>query len=93
MISHIPHPFGIIGLAMGVMAVTATGQYIEDHELRLPTVCSVGAVVIGGAWQLSRRFQRIEDHFQTLDEKLNALWCIKHPDKNTSCPPEKHEHE
>jgi hypothetical protein len=72
--SHLPHPFGIIGLASMVMVVTGASQFIEDSTIRLPTVCAVGAVVLGGAWQLSRKFQRIED-------RLDDLWCTRHPDQ------------
>lgn len=78
---HFPHPLGLLSLAAGVMGVTAASQVLEDHSVRLPTVFAVGSVVIGGAWQLSRRFQRFEDHFIEIDRKLDALWCIKYPDK------------
>ena len=85
--AHMPHPLGIIGLALGVMGVTATSQVLEDHTLRLPTVFAVGSVVVGGAWQLSRRFQRFEDHFTEIDRKLDELWCIRHPERTRPTEP------
>lgn len=84
---NLPHPFGVIGLAFLVMGATASAQVIEEHDVRLPTVVSVGAVVIGGAWQLSKRFQRIDDRFESIDKKLDTLWCVRKPDQN--CKPEK----
>ena len=81
MITNLIHPYGLIGLAVGVMAVTAGSQFVEDHTVRLPTVFAVGSVVMGGAWQLSRRFQRFEDHFESIDKKMEELWCIRHPEK------------
>ena len=86
---HLPHPFGLVSLAVGVMGVTAASQIIEDHSLRLPTVFAVGSVVVGGAWQLSRRFQRFEDHFVEIDRKLDELWCVRHPEKARPTEPTK----
>ena len=77
MMTHIPHPLGVLGLSVFVMAVTAGSQFVEDHDVRLPTVFAVGAVVIGGAWRLSSRFQRFEDHFTDIYRRLDNLDCVR----------------
>jgi len=78
------HPFSLLGFAGGVMLVTAGTQLIEDHEVRIPTVASVGTVVVVGAWQLSRRFQRIDDQLASLNKEIKSLSC--HRGKPDDCP-------
>lgn len=69
-----------------VMGAAAAGQLIEDHAISLPTVCAVGAVVLGGTWWLSHKFAEVEADSAKLHEavlrietKMNALPCQMQP--------------
>lgn len=66
-------PVGVAALAAVVMGVTAGTQFLEDSTVKIPTVASVGAVVVMGAWQLSRRFQRLDDRLEKIDRARDVV--------------------
>ena len=80
------------GFASAVMLATGGAQFVESHNVSLPTVCSVGMIVLIGAWRLSSRFQSIDDRLTRLDEKVSGLWCQSNKGENPH-ENKKHEHE
>lgn len=44
--------------------VTAVAQLIEDHNVRLPTVAAVAAVVFPGVWWMAAKWSQHEERWQ-----------------------------
>lgn len=68
---------GSILTSVVVMLAAAGGQLLEDHNLSLGTIASVGAIVLAGTWHLSRQFQKIDDRLTLLENTTKRLYCQK----------------
>lgn len=64
------------------MLGTATGQFIEEHTLRLPTLFAVASVVLPATWWISWKFTKIEDQIQSLKDQVEKLTDKKKHDSH-----------
>lgn len=73
-----------------VAGTNAASQLIENHDVNLATVASVGAIVMIGTWRLSKQFQKIDDRLERLEDRTSRLWCQRQPPTDSRvCPEEK----
>lgn len=58
----------VTGIAFGSMMFGAVSDQISpDTHVSLGVAVAVGAVVVGGAWWLSARLQRIDDRLDDIE--------------------------
>ena len=81
--------------AFSVASIFAAGQAIVDHSISLPTAGTVGVIVFGGVWKLSKMLAEENAHTEALKDRVlqfekstaEALSRIENRIGNLPCHP------
>ena len=82
----------IIAIKSGFIAAASVGagQMLENHDISLPTVCSVFAIVAPATWWISARLTKQDDSIDKLRESIARIegTLSKIPCQRPHCRPD-----
>jgi hypothetical protein len=83
----------IVAIKSGLIAAASlgAGQLLENHDISLPTLCSVFAIVAPATWWISARMTRQDDAIDKLGESIKRIekTLAIMPCQKPRCPTEK----